>query len=542
MKTSYKINIRIPLTILTIVFFIMGCKKGSEDVVENLSGDAYLSIKVEGIKEVVEDPATMLATGRTDELKANSKRTTVGKKNLLRKSFPGFDADIQLKNETLENKVVSSSKKSSSSSNFKAAALPNIPMAQGTKYKILLYKAGGYVKTVSAVAGTLIKVEVEKNVEYNWYAYTYNTADDLPEVANTANPVIESLTDKALYYASGTVMVTGEGVVNKPLNLEFDHRTSRVGIEISARGMFAGIQTIQATLASNTYVKKGVLNLLTGQYESINTVDVGPLTFSSISAATKDTIKVAYYYTAGQEAITPFVVNVQSITLKLDKGDTRTFSTGFQYSNNLSTMTWGNRMTSAIDLVESPLTVAGVEWARANLYFSSADKAYRFRHQISSSYGRVDEEYWNFKAPFPNGTIGAQDPCTRVYPLNTWRMPSRSETEALIDVTAGRTLDPDYVEYAATGTGAPYPSNRLRINKMGYFNVVLGIFGVNEDGDNGYFWTSETGIFGGLVTGVYCYRVSDDKKNGILGGDNVWLHTALSSWGGSENIRCVRNK
>ncbi|VTP97264.1 Uncharacterised protein [Sphingobacterium daejeonense] len=121
------------------------------------------------------------------------------------------------------------------------------------------------------------------------------------------------------------------------------------------------------------------------------------------------------------------------------------------------------------------MTVNGIKWARTNLYFSQADRAYRFRHQIHDPYNRSTEEYWNFKAPFPNGTIGAQDPCTLVYPKNKWRMPNGDETRNLIDVKdSRRTLNADYVEYTATGTAAPYPSNKLRINKMGYLQYCIG--------------------------------------------------------------------
>lgn len=544
MKTKFNLHTKLLFTVCMFSLVFVGCRRGADDVVENLTGDAFLNIQVDGINEVTTavDPDALNADN--SELKASVAKTKISRTNLVKKSFEGFDANITLKNERSENKVIASSKRSSSTGESKAAVNTMSPMPTGNTYKILLYKNGTYVKTVSAVSGTLIQVEVEKNILYDWYAYTFNTADPLPDVTSTSNPTIESVVDKPLLYSSGTVQVTGEGIVNKPLRLEFNHRTSRVGAEINARGVFAGLQSISASFAGTDYVKKGTLNLLTGQYENINAVNVGQLTFSNFSAATKDTIKVAYYYTAGQEALAPVTVNVQSLVLKLDKGDTRTFSTPFQYSNNLNSMEWGNRLTSAIDLVESPLTVAGVEWARANLYFSEADRAYRFRHQIEASYGRNgNEEYWNFKAPFPDGVIGSQDPCTRVYPLNTWRMPNRDEVQALVAVKDGtRTLVPDYVEYNATGTGSPYPSNRLRINKMGYFNLILGIFGVNEDGINGYFWSSETGFLGGLGTGVFCYRVSDNTQFPFNAGDRVWEHHALSSWGGTLNVRCVRDK
>ncbi|VTP97262.1 hypothetical protein [Sphingobacterium daejeonense] len=83
---------------------------------------------------------------------------------------------------------------------------------------------------------------------------------------------------------------------------------------------------------------------MTGQYESLSTVDVGNLNFTQFSAATKDTIKVAYYYTAGQGVNSAIKVNVQALTLKLDLGDTRVF-TNMQFSDNVD-LSWGYRKNS----------------------------------------------------------------------------------------------------------------------------------------------------------------------------------------------------
>lgn len=58
---------------------------------------------------------------------------------------------------------------------------------------------------------------------------------------------------------------------------------------------------------------------------------------------------------------------------------------------------------------------------------------------------------------------------------------------------------------------------------------------------DGYFWVNETGIFGGALTGVNNYRVSDTREF-LVTGDYVFEHWAQSSWGGAENIRCVRNE
>ncbi len=503
---------------------------------------ASLSIQVEGIdNEIGIDPKAIKAS--------NSKSSSQLASGVLEEkdvTYKEFDAIVRLQEDQVAGDRTVSNNQVAKGTAGKTATKA-LAMDPGIKYRLLLYKDGKFVTSVHAQSGVASHVEVVKGEAYSWYAYSYNTTDNIPDVANPAAPVIESAVDKPLLYASGTVTVTGAGNVDKPLLVRFAHRTSKIGAELSARGMFAGFESITANFAGTDYIQKGSLNVLTGQYESMSAVDVGNLVFTNYSVKTKDTIKVASYYTAAQTPIPAMTVNVQSFTIKLDKVyngvGNRTFSTPFQFSMDLPDMTWGHRLTSAMDLIESAVTVNGIRWSRANLYFSEADRAYRFRHQIEPIYGRVEEEYWNFKAPFPNGTIGGQDPCTRVYPLGKWKMPNRDETSRLISQDqdgVNRQLTGDYVEYVATGTAAPYPSNKMRVNKMGYFHVIGGIFGVNEDGSNGYFWTSETGFLGGALTGVYTYRVSDDRKNGIFGGDYVWEHVAASSWGGTLNTRCIR--
>lgn len=501
---------------------------------------ASLSIQVEGIENEIDTKASKASNSRS------SSQLPTGVLEEKDVTYKEFDAIVRLQEDQVAGDRTVSNNQVAKGTAGKSATKA-LAMDPGIKYRLLLYKDGKFVTSLHAQSGVASHVEVVKGEEYTWYAYSYNTTDNIPDVANPAAPVIESAVDKPLLYASGTVTVTGAGNVDKPLLVRFAHRTSKIGAELSARGMFAGLESITANFAGTDYIQKGTLNVLTGQYESMTAVDVGNLVFTNFSVKTKDTIKVASYYTAAQTPIPAMTVNVQSFTIKLDKVfngvGTRTFSTPFQFSMDLPDMTWGHRLTSAMDLIESAVTVNGIRWSRANLYFSVADRAYRFRHQIEPIYGRVEEEYWNFKAPFPNGTIGGQDPCTRVYPLGKWKMPNRDETSRLISQDqdgVNRQLTGDYVEYVATGTAAPYPSNKMRVNKMGYFHVIGGIFGVNEDGSNGYFWTSETGFLGGALTGVYTYRVSDDRKNGIFGGDYVWEHMAASSWGGTLNTRCIR--
>lgn len=507
------------------------CDKNADSGNAGSGASASLSIKVEGIENEVDiAPKAMKAS--------NSKTSTQLAPGVLEEkdvTYKEFDAVVRLQQDQVEgDRTVSNSQVAKSNGK---SATKAIAMDRGVKYRLLLYKDGKFITSLHAESGVASHVEVVKNEEYQWYAYSYNSTDNIPDVANPAAPVIESVVDKPLLYASGTVTVTGAGTVDKPLLVRFAHRTARIGAELSARGMIAGLQTITAKFANTDYIKKGTLNVFTGQYENTSTVDVGNLTFTNYSVATKDTIKVAYYYTAAQTPIVPMTVNVETFTVKLDNNSTRTFSTPFQYAMDMTAVNWGNRLTNSMDLIESALSLVGLQWSRANLYFSTADKAYRFRHMIEiDSYPRDGEEFWEYRSSFPTSAANKQDPCTRVYPLNKWRMPTKSETKILTDRTAGRNLQPDYVEYDAVGVAAPYQGNKVRILKLGYFMTVLGPMDYRNDG---YFWTHDPAILGGILGGVESYRVSDNRSVPIIG-DYVWMHGFQSTMGGRENIRCVR--
>ena len=539
MKTYNNIGRLLILAVLLSVCLGSCRNEIDKSVTETLNGDAFLDINVGGVNAKNTDSVSDLKSEQKASIRSQYVGISRGSRFRM-VSLEGLDGRISAREEvSTDGRVISSSQKQSSTG-LKAET---VPMNQGRRYRILLYKDGTYVKSVDAVSGTLIKVEVEKDVKYHWYAYSFDSSDEMPALASTSEPSVESAFDKPLLYAWGHVQVSGDGVVVKPLKVYFEHRSCKVTAEINARGAFAGIGNISARLESPEYITRGRLNLLTGDYDTEFPTELGLLNFTSLNPSVKDTIKVASVYSTNLDDLTPITVKIESITLKLDKGDTRTF-TNLQYSNDLD-MDWGVSMVTSLDLVESPLKVGTTRWARANLYFSEADRAYRFRHQIDDSYGRSKEEYWNFKAPFPMGASGTQDPCTRVYPLNTWRMPNRNEINELIAITSPslRTLTGNYVEYAASGTASPYPSNKLRINKMGYYNVLVeGIFGtLFADGIDGYFWSSGTGFLGSELSGVFGYIVSDNRQFPLVG-EYVWENWTISSWLGAQNVRCVRNE
>ena len=548
MKTNKNLQSYIRITSITAIFLITFFSACSRKEVSDFDGpiplgkEAVLSVSIAGIENPMDKEMESKAIAGRVMIKGQSLKPQVNTAEGSLYELPEFDAFVQSTSGAItDNKKlkIGFDRSSNTSGRNKAEAKP---MENLVTYQILLYNPDGSLfKSVQAKSNQKLAIEVWKGVEYNWYAYSYNETADMPALNNAANPTIESNIQKDLLYAKGTIKVDGAGNIEKPLGILFKHKVSNIVMELNAQGLFAGLNTVQATFAGN-YFKKGTLDIKTGNMTNLTTVTTGPLNFFRTHDNFKDTIKRVSYFTADEAAINNFTFNLNSFTLALDKGDTRTFTTATSYPFTV-VPTHGTRLTGTVVMVESALSIANARWARANLYFSDADLAYRFRHQSADMYPRDPNEYWKFKTPFPGSSellIGTQDPCSKVYPKGVWRMPTDGEVDNLINQN-GRIDNNNYVEYQASGVGSPYPSNKLRINKVGYLNLIGQMFGVTDDGTNAYLYSSKARtLIGGLFGGVYMYRASDDLQYGFFG-EKVWGDWSASSWGGRVNVRCVRN-
>ncbi|GAA4141913.1 hypothetical protein GCM10022216_22330 [Sphingobacterium kyonggiense] len=533
------------ITAILLITFFSACSRKEVSDFDGpipLGKEAILSVSIAGIEDPTEKEMESKAKAGRVMIKGQSLKPQVNTAEGSLYELPEFDAFVQSTSGSIsDNKKlkIGFDRSSNSSGSNKAEAKP---MDNLVTYQILLYNPDGSLfKSVQAKSNQKLAIEVWKGIEYNWYAYSYNETADMPALNNAANPTIESSISKDLLYANGTVKVDGAGNIEKPLTILFKHKVSNIVIELNAQGLFAGLNTVQATFAGN-YFKKGTLDIKTGNMTNLTTVTTGPLNFFRTHDDYKDTIKRVSYFTADEAAINNFTFNLNSFTLALDRGDTRTFTTTTSYPFTV-VPTHGTRLTGTVVMVESALSIANTRWARANLYFSDADLAYRFRHQSEDVYPRDPNEYWKFKTPFPGSSeleIGTQDPCTKVYPKGVWRMPTDGEVDNLVNQN-GRTDNTKFAEFQASGVASPYPSNKLRINKIGYLHLIGQMFGVTEDGDNAYLYSSKARtLIGGLFGGVYMFKASNIKQY-IITGEKVWGEWSASSWGGRVNVRCVRN-
>lgn len=551
MRVLYKKQLN--WTIASIAFLLVGsgtfssCSKDKEQVEE--------TAKVEGTK-------LMLNVSGIDESQSISTKGSQAKvaasnsANTKVLEFPEFDAVLQTDNNIPFKAAQSLTKAASTSgSSTRAAAIEN-----GVKYRLYLFSQDGtqLISSEQFIAGTQGTIDVTQGTTYKWVALSYNTADDIPNVTS-ANTIISLPGGKDILYTSGEVSVpTGGSSVNVPINIMFNHKFARLGIELNTQGMFANMSGATVAVAG---IKTASIDIASGALSDLVTADheIPFVDFKDINALYQDA-KIAYTYTADPAAVTGGIkVSVSNLALEIDDNSTRQFSaTPVNFAFNI-TPVLGNSHRLLVNLIESPLTVEGTRWARQNIYYQAGHNPYRFHHTYAHSNAR--NTYFSFKGLVPDQFGVNSDPCAQVYPTGVWRQASESDFRKLTGVlgiggkqtTYGSVNNRGYFEYDASGTAAPYPSNKLHFNFNGgsdSFAFVNGILQINlaNYGNRAELWTGTSGVnLGGLFGfGAWYYHAdrgafnihNDDLTASLLNVSVIGVDLVETQL---KNVRCVRN-
>lgn len=602
------------LLILSILFFGSCSKKDDIGADSELKGDGTkISVFVASIADVADGsdvPAVISDNfdGNAQKLNNNSLSFQKENKTLGTKivSSGGIDARLSVVDEDKHTQVAANSPTFKATSTTASSQTVNLTstistLPSGITYRLLLYNPDGSFKSSTLLTtGTAGSIDAAKKTTYTWFAYSYNDGGAVPDVANYATPTIPTAVNRDMLWATGTVTsnTAADNIVAPPvpISINFTHMIARLGIVLNAQGMFAGVNsgTVQINAPS---LQVGTLNLKTGAITNSATAPAGTAP-SSVSVRWKtamlDTAKIAYFYTTSSATtFTNFRATVTAFSLQLDDGSTRAF-TGLSsvFTFPIVTPVTGKGVLLKIDMIESPLTVNGVKWARANLWWNSPTYAggtasngpvYAFRHYPDSRYPKptVNAEYWPYSAltpvppPAPVRTNPPVDPCSLVYPAGTWRMPTKLESLSLV-ATPNPVFNPasptpgtiplssppqgGMVQYVSTTSTAntPYPyNNNLVIPFKGF--ELQGSTSVFSAGNIGQFWNSDdlktygagttnlTTVYNagnirfingnGSFTDGNGNTITQPSQNGI----NYVNQAAVTPTLGYPCIRCVRN-
>ncbi|MGA6119897.1 hypothetical protein [Sphingobacterium anhuiense] len=562
-------------------FFALGalavtsCNKDNNESGQELpAGNSQIIVRIAGISD-----------GDNNNSKGSKSSTsnhkTSSEKSIELVSGNGFDAVV-----AVDNQVPSTSKTPSLRAANGTSVSSN--MAAGTKYRLFLYKKEGatytYDNSYEFTVGQETPIQVKKGVSYKWVALSYNNKEAVAD--RGADDQLLLPENKDVLFASSTADLT-IGDNTSPINITFNRLFSRIGIELNTKGMFGPMNSATVTVTGHS-TKTATVDLTTGALVLAQAAHTPEISFASfINTSEGDASqKIAYYYTA-DETPQAIKVVVKDLSIKLDNGTNRVFSTSTLSQTQAISPERGKNHRLLLGLTESALTRDGVQWSRSNLYYKAGDATpYRFNPTNDFNAIADPRAYFSFKGHLPmtlasNDPKKQKDPCALVYPAGLWKTPTAAQVGAVtsragllgdllggvLDLvlpskTPGTSENNKALEYAgATGANPAYgdAQNTLRFNyngsqtKVSVLSDLVSLNLGNTQGKHAAFWSSSELIDLSLLgTGVGAQSFIGYKASGLLGSATIastgvgLLNINLLGLDviSSElmNVRCVRDE
>jgi uncharacterized protein (TIGR02145 family) len=571
MKNIYTLKNINRITVLSIITtFFISCSSRDENPANpapNPADGTVLTFNITGIAE--EGNVTNIATASV-----NNKLTGVSPVGVIAKneivSAGGFDVITNTEGlSTSRNTGLIAS--ASTFSSGTAAVAASTPMQNGIKYRLLIYDAvsNALVKDVDGTAGIVPNIQVDGGRQYKWYIISTNST--ISPTVNTTTGVVSgsSLANKDILYNQG-VVTTQYGQNN--LNIAFRHYTSRIDVKLDTRGMFGSINNT-STLEVGTgtgssfasIIKTGDLNLFTATYTNLQ--DVPAVTAANMVNTTgaggaAGATKTATFYTVSSTTVPANNLRLRmgTLDLSMDNNTTRSFTNSIvPYSNTSFTPVLTSKYNINAQLVESGVRVKGLLWARTNLTYNTS-QADQYRFKVNNEYSDPDKDldYWNWMSATPTGSSSDNvDPCSRIYPENTWRMPTSAEFSSLGDpdqknenygLLVGAVYSAVWNLDTGNSVNAAYPekSQNLFIPLYGYRSTP-GLLGSS-------IIDSPVGLIAGLLGAGSAYYGTSTATNAsnanfyyiryfrlaiLVGWSNSDIKNAAKTEG--RSVRCVRS-
>lgn len=311
----------------SIVLFSSCSKKDPLD--KPAGGDATVSISV-GLAPEQEVKKAGIKTMATSARTANGE--TILKTETLKgkgieidvTTAEGYDYSFNDKLETHKplhrlQKVSATSPVSKQSGINKVAA--DVPMNTGVKYWIAFFNKATqeFEHSQQAVAGTPLTLDVVKNQEYEWYAYSYNNTDDISTL-NEASGLVSTYTSAPFLYAKGVFKATASG--DTPLAIIFEHQLQQIRFSIDTRGLFGNVSSAAVHFAQNTRAQPAFFDIRAGDIAQLQVEgeENARLLFNIVEDDSDRHIQ-AQYYSANYDQ-TDYHFEIDTLQVILPNGDT----------------------------------------------------------------------------------------------------------------------------------------------------------------------------------------------------------------------------
>src|SRR5574344_1471401 len=308
-------------------------------------------------------------------------------------------------------------------------------VAAGIRYRVVAYKqndisAAGYMSHADYVVGAAApKFLLPINCTYTLVCYSYGSAAALPAFdKNSTDIAVTSSND--MLYCKTDIPVTD---VNSSFSILFSHLFSKVTVIADASVDGYNVTACTGSLSPNY---SATASLVDGSLVK-GTSAAKSLGWSSLGTPVV-TSDAAVVYTAGETVTLTFATLSIATSPVTNLTNQSVIFTG-------KTMELGKSYTLRVAFKQAPgIVVPGINvyWAKGNLRSLDSGATFSFypnQCDYSGVWHGGDYFCWNTLNPLSltssNSTAtynSATDPCRKVAPAGTWRMPTDAELDALI--------------------------------------------------------------------------------------------------------------
>ena len=303
----------------------------------------------------------------------------------------------------------------------------------GVRYRLIAYKENdvsftGYVNHADFVKGGVAPTFwLQTDRTYTLVCYSFNSAEAMPEFNKWLNVLFDVSSEYDFMYGKKNVTITAE---NRSIDMEMQHLFSQVTVIADASADASGY-TISACSGTVSPSYAADVNLTDGSRTKRHNTVSKAVNWTDFGAITATSAPTLIYYDQTAYNDPPLTVTLNSITID---GTTLT-NCPFTFSGIMQAAC---NYTLRIKFYAQH-TDNGVTWAPGNLIYTNNTYSFATTQEFYSN-AWDGGDYWNWRVlnPADNSNCGSEydtplvDPCTKVLPAGTWRMPKKEEFETLI--------------------------------------------------------------------------------------------------------------
>lgn len=298
------------LLIFGFVLTIMGCKKDVQDIGATGEGEAKLVFTVKGMNNEFTKVNSKISS-TTNSSNENIESHDIQVDALSTKVNLFSQSTIGTRESSTEVPTISVKKNNVT----KFASI--VPVDHDIRYRLLLFdsETNSLVANVETKVNQALSINVKTGKSYYWRAYTHNSKEAMPSVNFiNDNYMLESSIEKDLLWDGSTAPIT----VNTPadsLGIVFDFKVAEFVVNLDTEGLYGDISDLLMEFGSDSYFKKGTLDLKSGNVSNTSTVLRSELNLSDFKVIPESKILQAKFYTVDPNAITNFTIKVKKLSV-----------------------------------------------------------------------------------------------------------------------------------------------------------------------------------------------------------------------------------